>query len=353
MGKLFKSFLLGIMFLVAFGGCEEDTYSPDKKYTVSGTVYHLGVRASNISVSIDDSNTLTVLTDDQGNFDILNVVTGQHQLKLYKTFSGIEKSQLNSSDGAFSERTYNIDVNEDMVMNSLLLPKPVILQNPRVDSTVVIKWSSSDVEDFREYKIYRHTSSGLDETTGELIHISTSRMDTSYFENTLNLDAGTYFYRVFVMNEFGKLGGSNIVEFYVSETILKITVDYRGQYSISAQHPIYIGVSSNPCYHECQDEGSIWQNNSSIEIVVPEWFQSGSIQSIYGPYYISSFIDITGNHQGSHSLPDSCPFIVYDGVDPVIASEQCNSTPVYIPRGTTLEVTVEYDDTFITNNYVP
>lgn len=351
MGNTFNSFGIIAMVLIIFVGCDENNSAP--QYDVSGTVSHLGQPAPGISVSIDNYTGLTVMTDDQGHFDILNLNAGQHRLKIFKMFPTLNKSFLDPDGSSFSERTYDIDLTDDMVMNNLQLPKPVVLENPQTDSSVVITWSSSDVEDFREYKLYRHTSSGLDETTGELIHVSTSRVDTSISESTLDLAPDTYFYRIYVMNDYGKLGGSNIVELTVAETILKITLNYTGQYSVSAQHPAYIGVSQNPCYHECQDEGSVWQNNGSIEIDVPEWFSQGSIQSIYGPYYISSFVDITGSHQGAHVLPDGCPFIVYHGIDPVAASEQCYASPIYIPRGTTLEVIVEYDDSFITDNYNP
>jgi hypothetical protein len=64
--------------------------------------------------------------------------------------------------------------------------------------------------DFREYKLYKHTNSGLDETTGELIHVSTSIIDTVFKIEELN-PLETYYFRIYVLNEFGRLGGSNLV----------------------------------------------------------------------------------------------------------------------------------------------
>lgn len=339
--------------LVALVKCGDPGSSPRDGYSVSGAVYHLGSPAAGITVSIDNDVSLTVVTDVSGTFRITEVPAGDHELNLYKSFSTLEKNQVNASDSSFSIRTYNIEVTDDLDLDNLMLPRPVSLLEPIIDSTVVIKWTPTDAEDFREYKIYRHTSSGLDETTGTLVHVSTSPLDTSFSENTLELEPDTYYYRVFVMNEFGRLGGSNIRDLTIAETVLKITVNYQGQYSVSAQYPLYVGVTSHPCYHECQDEGQLWANNSSLEIDVPEWFAGGVARSVYGPYYVSSFLDISGSHQGAHLLPDGCPYIVYSGIDPLVAASQCHATPVYVPRGTTVEVVVEYDDSFLTDNYNP
>lgn len=49
------------------------------------------------------------------------------------------------------------------------------------DSTTniaTLKWNKSTAEDFCEYKLYSHTTSGLDETTGELEHVTIDIKDT-------------------------------------------------------------------------------------------------------------------------------------------------------------------------------
>jgi len=50
----------------------------------------------------------------------------------------------------------------------------------------------------------------LDETTGTLIHVATSIADTVFQVDDLQ-PLSTYYFRVFVLNQFGLLGGSNIV----------------------------------------------------------------------------------------------------------------------------------------------
>jgi hypothetical protein len=99
-----------------------------------------------------------------------------------------------------------------MTLGHLILPVGVQLLPPEniSDITLDLSWTLTDAADFREYKVYRHTSSGLDESTGTLIHISTHIGDTTFQVKNLN-PLSEYYFRVYVMNEFGRLGGSNIV----------------------------------------------------------------------------------------------------------------------------------------------
>jgi hypothetical protein len=110
-----------------------------------------------------------------------------------------------------------------MDVGTIALPAPVALTSPEVsDRTVTLSWTSTDDPGFREYKIYRAISSGLDESTGELRHVETSRDATTYVDGAgwedQPISPGTpvrpdshYYYRVFVLDEFGLLGGSNVV----------------------------------------------------------------------------------------------------------------------------------------------
>ena len=76
-------------------------------------------------------------------------------------------------------------------------------------------------------------------------------------------------------------------------------------------------------------------------------------KSVYGPYYLSTFLDITGNHQGAHLLPNGCPFVVYDNVNPLDAKDSCTSSPVYIKNGEIKDITINLTDEFLTDNYTP
>ena len=84
-----------------------------------------------------------------------------------------------------------------MIIESLILPKGVQIFEPENigPNSMEIKWSATDANDFREYKLYRHISSGLDETTGTLVHVSTAISDTQFTDQGVN-PVTTYYYRV-------------------------------------------------------------------------------------------------------------------------------------------------------------
>jgi len=88
-----------------------------------------------------------------------------------------------------------------------------------------LNWNKTDALDFREYKLYRHTTSGLDETTGTLVHVATSILDTSFIDTDLQ-PFKNYFYRVYIMNDYGRLGGSNIV----NDTTKQINIIWNGDF---------------------------------------------------------------------------------------------------------------------------
>jgi len=206
-----KKTVLSIIILIlvsVFLSCSESSSSEiNSAYTVSGKITYLGEPVANATVSVDDKYNFTVQTDSSGYYIICGVAEGDHKLKIAKTFS----EKFKGFDG-FSEKTYDINVNQDLYLQSLTLPKCVEMFSPIqvTHNTMKLVWNSSDATDFREYKIYRHTTSGLDETTGVLAHVSTTIKDTVFVDSLL-IPATKYYYRVYVMNDYGRLGGSNIV----------------------------------------------------------------------------------------------------------------------------------------------
>jgi hypothetical protein len=113
-------------------------------------------------------------------------------------------------DGAYSQRSRPVPLRSDTNLGELLLPAPVSIESiDEIPDGAQITWSATDADDFREYKVYRHDSSGLDETTGTLIHVATDPDELTFVDADAK-SGFTYYYRVFVLNDFGLLGGSNI-----------------------------------------------------------------------------------------------------------------------------------------------
>jgi len=189
-----------ILVLIIFTiiSCKE---TDDGLHSVSGFLYIKNKPVIDATVSLDEMIQYSTKTNSQGYFKIDNISTGQYQLKAAKI----------SADSSFVIKSYDIDVNTNINLDSIILPNPVAIENCTLDSStnkVTIAWSKSSAKDFREYKVYSHPTSGLDETTGTLEHVATDVNDTTL---TLQISNGTkLFYRVFVLNEFGRLGGSNI-----------------------------------------------------------------------------------------------------------------------------------------------
>lgn len=190
------------MFLLL--SCNNNIGSNGELYSVEGIIEGIHGPISNAKVTIDNDYNWTRTTLEDGSFIIDKVSKGEHELYVTKDY-----------DSSFVERNYTISVNTDLLLDPILLPSPLTISNTEIKQTltsnmIILEWSSSDAEDFREYKLFRHTTSGLDETTGELIHVSTLRSDTTFTDSIPHFSK--YYYRVYQMNDYGRLGGSNIVE---------------------------------------------------------------------------------------------------------------------------------------------
>jgi hypothetical protein len=156
-----------------------------------------------VQVGIGDISNWSTTTDDKGNFEINNVETGEHILK-----ASISVDDMGTS--AIENKISLSDGTNDL--GDIRLPIPSKLFSPTIDDEgeVALQWSPTVEEDFREYKIYRKEDSGLDETTGELIHVATDPDDTTYTDNSYTAGIES-FYRLYTLSAFGKVGGSNLV----------------------------------------------------------------------------------------------------------------------------------------------
>lgn len=199
--------LLSVWILFSFSGCEKDSGI----YDISGrALFDNGTPASRASVFLDNESRST--TDSLGYFTISDVVAGKHTLKVFT-----------SDQSGYSESEREIEVGGgDLDLDEYLLPVPVQLLEPTgvTSKSLTLHWNRSHADDFREYKIYVHHSSALDESTGTLLHIATDVRDTIlvveegdfwWAGSTLTPNT-TYYFRVFVMNAYGRLSGSNILE---------------------------------------------------------------------------------------------------------------------------------------------
>jgi len=214
-----------IILILMLLSCTQKTTDVDGFSSISGTIYYCSapIGEASVRLSNDQKYDMTISTDADGYFEFLSVPNGEYDIHYSKTFE----------NGGFVERNSEISVEQDINLESLLLPEAVTVYEPIniTFESMEIRWSPTNAADFREYKIYRATSSGLDENTGLLVHVSTSINDTIFVNDELDA-LEIYFYRIYVMNEFGRLGGSNIV----SETTLNLNCVVNGGFEFLNQN---------------------------------------------------------------------------------------------------------------------
>lgn len=234
--KMKKLIAVTLMSILIFS-CNQNTTNPENKlFTVKGYISSSTGMISGANVVLDNSVNWTTTTSSNGYFEIGNVSEGVHSLSLKKS----------NNDGSFSEIKNTISVYSDVFLESLLLPNPILMYPPAdvSSNSMKIVWSKSDATDFYEYKLYRHDTPGLDETTGELIFVSISKLDTSF--NDINLFSNKdYYYRVYQMNNLGRIGGSNIV---TSRTILSNLIpdgDFENSNSLDINWISTLGSPNN------------------------------------------------------------------------------------------------------------
>jgi hypothetical protein len=228
--KTLKFFLI----IAIFYSCnKEDEYSGS--FDINGKVkYDNGISANNSQIYLN--NEFKTTTNSEGDFAINEVNAGKYTLKA---------TSSDSSNG-YSEVIVEIDLkDDDLNLGSLLLPVPVKLLEPTDVTSHSIKliWNKCNASDFREYKIYIHNSSALDENTGTLLHITTSVNDTILSVNEGDFWWGgstltpntTYYFRVFVVNSYGRMSGSNIIKVKTSlwDNADKFTSNYNIKLQVS------------------------------------------------------------------------------------------------------------------------
>ena len=215
MNKIILMLILGSFFL----SCSEKSTNPEQtEFSLSGNLIHDNKSLSNATVSLDNKINFTTTSNSDGRFTINNIPKGEYNLIIEKTFD----------NGSFLEKSTVVEVNSDVDLKEIKLPLGVYMYEPKnlTSSEVTILWSPTEANDFREYKLFRNTTSGIDENNGTLVHVSTTINDTSFVDTNLN-PLSDYFYRVYIMNEFGKLGGSNIVKITTSNNSLIENGDFE------------------------------------------------------------------------------------------------------------------------------
>lgn len=239
-----KHLLPLIVFLTIFG-CSKNEISDLETFSgIKGQLIYKGQGLGETIVSLSNKEkTYTATTSDNGDYSFLDIEKGNYTLH----------SLFNiNAEGLFVEKSAKVDVTNQGQTLNLVLPNPVLLETGSITNhSIGLVWSKSDSDIFREYKIYRAYSSALDETTGELIHVATNKADTTFTDGGMaefgGLQASSnYYYRVYAMDQYGSIGGSNIIKVTTTEFENEINTYYEliPIINFAAQHQIR-GIASD------------------------------------------------------------------------------------------------------------
>lgn len=100
---------------------------------------------------------------------------------------------------------------------------------------VYLRWTASTIPDFRDYRLYRKTSSGVDTTSTLVTTITAMGQDSVFYTDRGGLVAGQrYYYRVYVRDQLGAVAGSNEVSAVIDNW--------------PSEQTYIIPSGDNPCY---------------------------------------------------------------------------------------------------------
>ena len=139
--------LIFLGFIIFLASCLTNPTKNDF-YSVSGNLIMNGEPVANADIFIDGYENLKVTSDEKGKFLILKVPAGTQTIIVNKSFN----------DSSHIKYYKNIEVSNNLKLDSLLLPNPVLLHQITITTKTSISliWNKSTAIDFREYKIYRH-----------------------------------------------------------------------------------------------------------------------------------------------------------------------------------------------------
>jgi len=274
---------------------------PAEFYKVSGKLIRSGQPLAEALVSINDIDSLKSISDSTGFFEILNVPENSliQSLKVSK----------DNHDGSFSARSIPIVIQNDIYLDSIVIPKSIKMYPPDSSiNSITISWNKAEANNIVQYWLYRSIASEFDQSSGQLIHNSSNLNDTIYTD--LNLPSGIrYYYRVYLMDVYGTLGWSDIVGGGVYKyDVFPITLGKYIRYD-------YDGSDTNPNYDSYYYYGIVSYNfdyvidSNSTQIV----WRVERYDSIYkkinnGPWepnFISASFALFENLMGEHEI--NCP----------------------------------------------
>jgi len=243
-----------------------------------------------VEVMVDNHPLAT--TDAAGYYRIPDLDEGTYYIQAETTGQTVTLSSVKKVVKVKRESTERCDL--------VLKSNGIVLSTIDTISTVEqqkiqLSWSQSTNVNFLEYKVYRHDSPGLDQSTGTLIYVSTNISETTAFDS-LEYDA-TMYYRVYVTSATGILQSSNILTYttglFPNILALEFGVTTRGYMSggeklwfhfpAEAGKMYKISWFDNDTYWPGNTVGSVWVTGFREDKVTTIFPKGRLIQSTGSP----------------------------------------------------------------------
>ncbi len=263
--KSFSNLIL-VLLLFTVSACNFRKDNPTEptttdKVKITGKITLNGIPVSGAAISIDDVLNWKTSTDEKGEFEIVGVTKGKHNFLAQKFIN----------DQVVSQKTSISITDNNTELGEIKLPPPPKMF--KIDSSgdskteLKIAWSRVNDSEFKEYKVYRKTDQGIDETTGELAFVGTSKSDTQFVDK--NLRTGfTYYYRVYAYSSFGKFSGSNIQQFQIPEINLIKNGDFETSSDGVTPDFWLTRISGQPSFNYfSQSSESVQNGQKSLKII--------------------------------------------------------------------------------------
>jgi len=266
--KKFKIMLV----LLAIGCSSSDNESNETQSTSGYKVYGIIKEEStnhpvqNAIISLDNVNLTTETSDINGQFEIDNVIAGEHTIEIKKGtsldgYTRISKQFIVTND--------SIDIGELKLPDLIHLNTTPQIINNLENNTVTIDWPQYLGNSFTEYRLYKKNTSDINIDNSELIHTTTD-IDEVSFTLELPYNSETY-YRVFVFNELELLSGSNVLNVTIGDS------DYSGdQVALNVDYEFYLNENEEHSLYFDAQEGFAY----SIQWF-DSWFDTYTANSIY------------------------------------------------------------------------
>jgi len=212
----------GTVSPVASASITLDTYAEITDLELSGTspfdpgetlrfVMHVGgdERGGEAWVSIEGFSLQIQLYDDGNGGDTTpgdGVYETSYRLPIY--VRGYDLTVTGEFRDAAGNRAVPYETDDEISFTDPPLPVYLFGSIDSTVSSITIRWEPSEEEHVTAYRVYRDTSSGVDESADLLVTTITNANQSNYTDQDL-VEGRTYYYRVFVANDLDETAGSN------------------------------------------------------------------------------------------------------------------------------------------------